>query len=659
MTALAFAASQSTGAIGGQLSIQSAQGAAMQVLDMPGLSGAAKPMAVGTGTVVVKVVDADGSTPVSGAIVTLTLPGFAPVRVLADAQGRAAYRALPVGSFGLLSTRPGYVDGAYGRLRPGGAAQSVELTETVRTASVTVMMWRHAAVGGTVLDEHNEPMVGLSVKALRRDWVAGRRRLTESGADTTDDRGQFRIGALEPGEYVVVVPISQQPSLDSLLGNARDMMGSGGGGGGNAVFAMRIESTVSTAAGSPMTITTSGDGTVPSAGTAEDGSPLTYQTEFYTSATSASRAVGIPLLAGEERVSVDFHLKPVRALSLGGTVIGPEGPLANVQVQLIPADAEDLVSPIETATASTDGNGQFAFTGVPAGQYTLRAQRTARFGGPAQTMTFTSGAGEGVMQITEKRMIEGRAAAAMPTEPNLWAETSVTIGTRALADLTVPMREGLTVSGQLVFQGAAEQPTADARSNIGISLEPADGRTAGFAAVARGRVDATGSFSTVGVPPGKYILRVTGAPQGWTLRSATFGGRDIADAALELRSENAGGVTLSFTDKPSALNGTVRGASGNADPTASVLVFPTDPGAWIDTGSQPRRLRQVRTGNDGRFTLNALPPGEYHVVAIAGSAPRGWESPTYLEEAARSATQVRIGEADTRTITLTSTKGPA
>ena len=629
--------------------------------ERPGAGGGTKSLEVGTGVLVGRVVDSDGASPVSGAIVTLSLPGYTPIRVLADGQGRFAYRALPEGGFSVNASRPGYVDGAHGRLRPGGAQQPVDLTANQRVGNITVMMWRHAALTGAVTDEHNDPVVGVAVKALRRDYVAGRRRLTDSGVDTTDDRGQFRIGSLEPGEYIVVLPMTQRPSLDALLSGARDMAGAGGGGG--AMFAMRVEATAGAAvSGAPMMITTNLDAGVPSAGTTAEGVPLTYQTEFFTAALSASRATGVALQAGEERTGVDFRLAPVPSLSVGGTVMGPDGPAANTQVQLIPADAGDLVSPIETATTTTDGNGQFEFTGVPSGQYTLRAQRTPRFaGGPGQTITFASSGGGGQLQITERMVTEIRASetAPLPTEPTLWAEMNVSVGARAMVDLAVPLREGLTVSGQLAFQGAAAQPTPEARSGIGIMLEPADGRTAGLTSIARGRVDGTGSFTTIGVPAGKYILRVTGAPQGWTLRSAVFAGRDITEIAVELKDESAAGVFLSFTDRPTELSGTARDASGNGDATASILVFPVEPAAWVDTGTQPRRLRQVRTGRDGGFRLGALPPGEYHVVAIAGTAPRSWQDPQYLDEVSRSATQVRIGEGETRTVTLNSTKGPA
>ena len=547
----------------------------------------------------------------------------------------------------------------------GPAAQplSLELTDNSRTGDADIMVWRYAAIAGTLTDEHNEPLVGAPVRVLRRDYVSGRRRLTDSGSDSTDDRGQFRVGSLEPGEYIVVVPLTQRPSLDSMLRGIERRAMDGMGGGGSLGFTREVRVTATAAAGAPMVITTTGGGSsVPPAGTAEDGTPLTYQTEFYTGALSASRATAITLAAGEEFTTADFRLTPVRALSLGGVVNGPNGPAANMQLQLIPADAGDLVSPIEAATATTDNNGQFEFTGVPTGQYILRAHRFPRFGGRGgETFTFTTSGGDN-MQVVTRQVVAGRGGGPpppLPTDPTLWAEVPVSLGTRPLAALAIPLREGLKVSGTVTFQGSATQPTPEARGSINISLEPADGRSADLAVVGSGRVDPNGTFTTIGMPAGKYILRVSGAPQGWTLRSATFGGRDITETAVELKDESAAGVVLSFTDRPSEMKGTVRTASGNPDPTASVIVFPVDPANWVDTGSQPRRIKTSRTGKDGSFTIGPLPPGDYNVVAIEDSAPRSWQDPAYLDAIARSATTVRIGEGDSRAVTLTSTKGPA
>jgi hypothetical protein len=161
----------------------------------------------------------------------------------------------------------------------------------------------------------------------------------------------------------------------------------------------------------------------------------------------------------------------------------------------------------------------------------------------------------------------------------------------------------------------------------------------------------------MGVPAGKYILRVSGAPQGWSLRDASHGGKDISSVAVELDGENATGVVLAFTDKPTELNGTVRDASGNADARASVIVFPADRSAWVDAGAQPRRLRQVRAGQDGSYKLSGLPAGDYLVIAVDDATTPSWQDPAYLGVMARTATQVRLAEGEPRTQALTTTKG--
>lgn len=621
--------------------------------DFPGMPGSAqKPIEIGTGLILGRVVDGVENGGVGGAIVTLSVAGFTPVRVQADSEGRFAFRSLPKGTYSITTNRPGYVDGAAGRTRPGGPARGVMLTDEQRVGDIDIPMWKYAAIAGVVLDENNEPLVGAQVRVLRRDYVAGRRRLTMGATDTTDDRGQYRISALEAGEYIVALPMIHRPSLNSMM---REAMPMGGGGGGGMMVAMRVEATASAMGGAPVVIS-SMDGTVPPAGTDENGLPLTYQTEFYTGAVAAARATPITLAHGEERTGIDFKLTPVRALSVSGAVIGPEGPMANVQLQLVPVDADELVSPIETATTNTDGDGRFAFAMVPSGNYALRASRHAR-GGGGDSFTFTSGTATQTMVIrqTTERVAQ---AAPLPEQPTLWADMTAGVGGKDISDLTVNLRPGLTVSGTVTFSGTAAQPTPEQRAGLLITLEPADGRTAAMGSLARGRVEATGAFTSVGVPAGKYVLRVLGAPQGWSLRDASHGGQDITSVAVELDDESAVGVVLTFTDKPTELNGTVRNSSGNPDTRASVMVFPAEPSAWIDTGSQPRRLRQVRANQDGTYKINGLPAGDYYVIAVDDeSASRSWQDPAYLNVMARAATQVRLTEGDIKTQTLSTTKG--
>jgi hypothetical protein len=156
------------------------------------------------------------------------LPGVQPLRVMADGQGRFGFRDLPAGSFNLTATRPGWTDGAYGRTRPGGPTLPLRLTDGERASGVAVSLWRFATIAGRVTDESGDPLVNAPVQVLRRSTVGGRTKLIMSTQDSTDDQGSYRIGMLEPGEYVVAVavqpPSSQMPFMAADGPMIRDVM---------------------------------------------------------------------------------------------------------------------------------------------------------------------------------------------------------------------------------------------------------------------------------------------------------------------------------------------------------------------------------------------------------------------------------------------------
>ena len=616
-----------------------------------------KPLEKGTGIIFGRTVEAGSARPVPGTLVTLSFPGAIPVRVMTDPQGQFAFTSLPKGRYSLSATRPGYVDGAYGRVRPSGSSQSIDLTADQKLTGITIPLWKFAAIAGAVLDERGEPVVGATVRALKRSFSSGRRQLDTAAMDTTDDRGQYRIGSLEPGEYVLVVPVTQSSSLDAMLqgmGLPRDLVGSLPSGGGAVAFSSTVR--VSSGGSGPSIISLGTDSGIAPAGKTEDGHLLTYQTEFYPGVLSGSRASAVSVGVGEERSGIDFQLKPVRAVSVSGTLIGPDGPATNTSVSLIPAEADDVVTSIETAAAMTDGKGDFKFADVPPGSYTLRVLKSPRLSfGPGQSVTVSQG-DTFVMQTVRSASASGPAPP-LPTEPTLWAEAGVAVGSSDLTGLAVSLRSGLRVSGRVEFTGAAAQPAADQLPAISIALEPADGRTAGLASVTRGRVETSGRFTTVGVPAGKYVLRVGGAPKGWALLGASFAGKDITSSAVELKGDEVDGVVITFTDRPADLSGTVTGANG-PDAGAAVILFPTDPANWVGTGSAPRNLKSARASDTGAYSFSNVPPGDYYVAAVSDALAADWQNPEFLTALARTAQRIRISEGDKQTQALRTTTVP-
>ena len=287
----------------------------------------------GTGILVGQVIDAGSGRGVAGAIVTLgsSAPGGpsramtqvtqtvigggggAPLfmtdsstgsglpRVLTDSEGRFAFRNMPKGAFALSATKAGYLDGAYGRLRPSGNTQSIDLAEGERQGDVKVRLFRTASIAGTILDDNGEPVVSAQVRAYRRTLVSGRKVLSASGIGaTTDDRGIYRLSGLTPGEFIISVP-----SVQSTVPASFQMTGGMGGD---------LMSTIMTPGNSSFSLGTGGTQVTPDGkfllqpgargATSQppdaNGRVLVYPTQYYPSATTVSQAGAVVVASGED-----------------------------------------------------------------------------------------------------------------------------------------------------------------------------------------------------------------------------------------------------------------------------------------------------------------------------------------------------------------------
>jgi hypothetical protein len=219
----------------------------------------------------------------------------------------------------------------------------------------------------------------------------------------------------------------------------------------------------------------------------------------------------------------------------------------------------------------------------------------------------------------------------------------VTVGDRDVADVALLLARGAPVSGTIEFLGRADRPSEAELRAIGIVVEATDGRAAGFDFEMTGRADREGRFETVGLPAGRYFVRVPRVPAGWTLESVQSAGRDVSDVPIEVGPAPVTGLTIRLTQRPSVFAGSVR-ASAAADDLgrALVVVFPVDRTRWRDYGSTPRRLREAGLSPDGSFEMRGLPPGEYFAAAIPDDYVRDWRAPGLLDGLAQSAIRVSI-----------------
>jgi hypothetical protein len=109
---------------------------------------------------------------------------------------------------------------------------------------------------------------------------------------------------------------------------------------------------------------------------------------------------------------------------------------------------------------------------------------------------------------------------------------------RDVDGVTVVLQPGLALSGHVAVEtGTGASPTLN---RLMISVEPnrtTDRRRAFQPPPAL--VDANGDFLIRGVFPGRYRLSIAeGAPSGYAIRSAVFGGQDIMDLPLRLTGDD-------------------------------------------------------------------------------------------------------------------------
>lgn len=568
------------------------------------------------GVITGQIVDGATGRPVSAVVVSIAGSGrtenggfglsIQMPRILTSGDGRFIFSGLPVpGTFTITATKNGYAEGASGRRRPLGTTQPVQLMPAASSANMVVRVWKNGAIGGSVIDELGEPVVGVEVRLARQQAIGATRQFMPIAAvqTLTDDRGIYRFSGLPPGDYIVMA----SPPLVSVKSTLLDDIARTGRGTGelgltlSSSYYLEVDGAwIALRPGSPVPTQLPG------------ARPRIYPTTFHPSATSPALSSVVTIAAGEERTSIDIQLTPVPTARVSGLVLDPSSaPAYPLTMRLAPKGSADLIGDTLALMSSTDAGGAFVFAAVPAGDYTLRATR-------------------------------GSA----PMGELLWAEVPITVGGENVDGVTALLSPGLRVTMRMQFDGNAPPPAAQPgrfTANV-FSLEPVE---------RQGGANVSGSISDAGLTlsgytPGRYRVRVVNSPEGWMFKSAMLNGLDVSETPFEL-TRDVPDLVLTFTDRWSGIDGAVRGPNADA---ASVLVFTTDSQAWTTAGPNSRRFHSARAGAGGQFGISSLPPGDYYVAAVADEDADDWRDPATLDTLARTATHITILEGEHKTLDL-------
>jgi protocatechuate 3,4-dioxygenase beta subunit len=284
-----------------------------------------------------QVVDALSGEPLRQVSVTLTVDAtgaptenrrYRPQRIntTTDAAGNFIFRNLPAGRYQLQGEKTGYVPAAFSD-RAGQTRTLLHGEPGQQLTDIVFKLFPQAVISGQVLDEFGEPIAGAPVALLRQmDYF---RRITERarGGDT-NAVGEFLIGELRPGNYIVLA----EPAS-----------------------------------------TRSRRGAVPKQGQEEQA---TYVPTYYPGTPDPQAAAAIPLAAGQHVRGLDVWLQKGRLYQIRGRVEGLEPERGGFRVNLIPQDAIRRSSPRRPfQDLQNDRDGGFLISGVIPGEYQLFVSR--------------------------------------------------------------------------------------------------------------------------------------------------------------------------------------------------------------------------------------------------------------------------------------------
>ena len=156
------------------------------------------------GRITGRVLASDNGRPVKRARVFITaaeLPGGR--GMLTDDGGVFDFTELPAGRYTLTVSKTGFVSLSYGQRRPLQAGTPLQLADGEQLKGIQFQLPRGSVIGGRVLDEDGDAMPGVMVRVMRYQYQQGERSLTPAGNAQTDDKGQYRVWGLMPGDYYV------------------------------------------------------------------------------------------------------------------------------------------------------------------------------------------------------------------------------------------------------------------------------------------------------------------------------------------------------------------------------------------------------------------------------------------------------------------------
>jgi 5-hydroxyisourate hydrolase-like protein (transthyretin family) len=370
--------------------------------------------------------------------------------------------------------------------------------------------------------------------------------------------------------------------------------------------------------------TPAGDPRIVLRGPAAPPSSTRFSLVYYPNATESDQASFVEVNSGAE-TAIDMNVRrQVQTFRVRGRVIGierailPENLKINLVVRL--QNGSGFMENLATFKADT---GTFEFLDVVPGDYYVQATTAARGERPA--------IGGGLEQATEATRLSSMA--------------TVRVMDRDVEGIALSLSSGVTVSGRVIVeeQSAASIPNVD---RLGLRFDfpmPVIGMTAPVALPLAG----DGSFQVVGLREGEYRADLY-APTGFYVKNLRYGGEDISGNTFRFSGSGSGAFEIVLRPGGVQVSGTLTDSRSDLVPGMPVFLVPAEK-------KRTDLYRQTTTDRVGKFTMAAVPPGDYKLFSWETVDNGAQFDPAFVQEYERVGKAIHVTEtapvtADIRTI---------
>ena len=398
-----------------------------------------------------------------------------------------------------------------------GYLESPETVVTLQPGEVkkdfVVKLTPQAVISGRVLDEDGDPVPGSRVAYIR--WIGAGEKKFKLESDLTDANGEggFTITGLSPGNYYL------QASEERVQRERQ---------------------------------------------TGEDFVPT-----YYPNAVELAGASALLVPPGGEIRNLVINLRKAPTFRVRGKVAIPAGAAGvPTSLDLIPADSNEM-SLFYGGHSASIVKGEFEFTAVPAGSYTLRSDTN-------------------VLTRTEDGEFSFGFAHFFFRQP-------VEVSDRDIDDLAVSFTPGIDVTGTFHTGGLKLSKP------LSVILSPE------FFVSRRepkAQADDTGAFHIAQLPPDRLAIEISNLPDDAYIKSIRYGEQEVK-GSLDLTSPTSASLEITLAPNAAEIAGTLHDAKGDPVPDGVVTLWTSD--------DAPQKFAQ--TASDGSFTVKNLAPGDYFLAA--------------------------------------------